>query len=304
MVLILGGSGFIGYNLVKRFAKKEKLRVFDKMWRHGATSENVDLITGDFQHMDFETLLEGVDTVFHFISTSTPFDGTERMAVDIEENLLPTVRLLDAMRKKSIKKIFFVSSGGTVYGECTIPAKESEKTSPECVYAAQKVWIENCLHLYEKYDGIQGYILRVGNPYGLEINKKKHQGIIPIFTEKIIREEPIEIWGTGENRRDYIYIDEVIDAIEAVYAYQGTYRIFNIGTGSSYSTHEMIEQIERVVGKQAKIIYMEKRKCDLLESQLDVSLIRMECGWHSRLTVGQGIEMYVNRLGQQTGCCI
>lgn len=299
MILILGANGFIGYNLVKRFVKCEKLRVFDRTWKHEINHKNIELTLGNFQNADFEKLLEGVDTVFHFISTSTPCDGTERMEVDIEENLLPTVRLLDAMRKKKVSKIFFISSGGTIYGECAEPAKENARLSPECVYAAQKAWIETCLHLYEKYDGIQGYILRIGNPYGLEINKKKRQGIIPIFTEKIIMGESIEIWGTGENRRDYIYIDEVIDAIEAVYSYQGKYRVFNIGTGSSYSIREIIERIECVVGKQAKIIYGEKRQCDLYESHLDVSLICRECGWHSKLTIEQGIEMYINKLKER-----
>lgn len=300
MILVLGGNGFIGYNLVKRFAQREKIRVFDRAWKHGMEKENIELIMGNFQHTDFEEMLEKVDAVFHFISSSTPFDGTDGLLMDIEENLIPTVRLLDAMKKKGVKKIFFISSGGTIYGECVEPAKEKDKISPECVYAAQKAWIETCLHLYEKYDSIQGYILRIGNPYGLEINKKKRQGIIPIFTEKIIKGEPIEIWGTGENRRDYIYIDEVIDAIEVVYSYQGEHRVFNVGTGSSYSTREIIEKIESVVGKRAQVIYGEKRKCDLQESHLDVSLINRECGWHSKLTVGQGIEMYINNLQQRT----
>ncbi len=299
MILVLGGNGFIGYNLVKRFAQREKIRIFDRAWKHGIENENIELMTGNFQQIDFEEMLEKVDTVFHFISSSTPFDGTDTLLADIEENLLPTVRLLDAMRKKEVKKIFFISSGGTIYGECIEPAKETDKVSPECVYAAQKAWIETCLHLYEKYDGIQGYILRIGNPYGLEINKKKRQGIIPIFTEKIIKGEPIEIWGTGENRRDYIYIDEVIDAIEAVYSYQGAHRVFNVGTGSSYSTREIIEQIESVVGKRAQIVYGEKRKCDLQESHLDVSLIYRECGWKSELAVRKGIEMYIKKLKEQ-----
>ncbi len=299
MILILGGNGFIGYNLVKRFAQREKLRIFDREWKHQIENENIELITGDFQDADFEAILKEVDTVFHFISSSIPFDGTEKLLTDIMENVLPTVRLLDAMKKKNVKKIFFISSGGTIYGECMKPARESDKNSPECVYALQKVWIENCLHLYDKYDGIQSYILRIGNPYGLDINRKKHQGIISIFVENIINEKPIEVWGTGENQRDYIYIDEVIDAIEAVYLYKGMHRIFNIGTGNSYFVREIIEKIEREVGKQAQITYGKARKCDLMKSYLDVSLIRKECGWYSKLTVDQGIRIYIDKLMKQ-----
>lgn len=293
MILVLGGNGFIGHNLVRRFAAREKIRVFDRTWRYEIDYPNVEFVAGDFCDANFEELLEGVDTVFHLISSSVPYDGTDRIIQDIEDNLLPTIRFLDAVKRKNTKKIFFVSSGGTVYGECKKPAKESDRLSPECIYAAQKVWIETCLHLYEKYHGITGYVLRVGNPYGLEINRNKCQGIIPIFAEKIIKEDTIEIWGTGENKRDYIYIDEVIDAFEAVYAYSGEYRIFNVGTGYSYSTREIIGWIERIVGKKAQVVYKNERKCDLLESCMDVSLIHSECGWYSKLSVEQGIERYI-----------
>ncbi len=104
------------------------------------------------------------------------------------------------------------------------------------------------------------------------------------------------IWGAGENKRDYIYIDEIIDAIEAIYMYSGKYRMFNIGTGSSYSIQEIIKLIECIVDKKAQVIYKEKRQCDLLESNMDVSLIWNECGWRSKLSLKDGIELYINGL--------
>lgn len=296
MVLVLGGNGFIGYNLVKRLAVRERVKVFDRAWKHDKQNANIEFVAGDFRDMNFDKLLNGVDTVFHLISSSVPYDGTDGMIQDIEDNVLPTIRFVRAMKRKNIRKIFFVSSGGTVYGECSKPAKEHDRLSPECIYAAQKVCIETYLHLFEKYDGIVAYILRVGNPYGLEINKKKGQGIIPIFAEKIIKGEFIEIWGAGENKRDYIYIDEIIDAIEAIYMYSGKYRMFNIGTGSSYSIQEIIKLIECIVDKKAQVIYKEKRQCDLLESNMDVSLIWNECGWRSKLSLKDGIELYINGL--------
>ena len=296
MILILGANGFIGYNLVKRFAVKKKIRIFDKVWDNEIDNTNVEVVTGDFRNVCFEEMLEEVDTVFHFISSSVPFDGTDKIIDDVQANLLPTLRLLDAMKKRMVRKIIFISSGGTVYGECKKPALERDRLSPECIYAAQKVGIEICLHLYEKYDGIQGYILRVGNPYGFTINKKRNQGIIPIFTEKIVAGETIELWGNGENKRDYIYIGEVIDAIEAVYLYNGKYRIFNIGTGKNCSTKEIIKKIEKEVGKKAKINYLERRKFDLAESCMYVSLIYKEFVLKSKITVDQGIRQYIREI--------
>ncbi len=294
MILALGGNGFIGNNFVKRFSEKEKIRVFGKNEKCKIKNRNVEYVKGDFRNADFASLLDGIDTVFHFISSIIPFDDTDSILDDIESNIIPTIKLLEVMKEKKKKKIFFISSGGTVYGECKIPARENTRLSPECIYAVQKETIEKYLHLYEKYDDIQGYILRIANPYGLEMNKKKNQGVIPIFIQKILHSEPIEIWGTGNNRRDYIYIDEVIDAIESVYKYNGRYRTFNIGTGHSYSLRELIKLIERETKIQAKIEYREPRKCDLMNSCLDVSLIYRECGWKSKITIEQGIRNYVN----------
>lgn len=295
MILALGGNGFIGYNFVKRFAQKEKIRVFGRTKKNNIDINNVEFVQGSFECTNFDSLLENIDTVFHFISSIVPFDGTEEIIDDIKFNILPTIELLESMKKNNVKRIFFISSGGTVYGECEGPAREDMRLSPGCIYAAQKAVIESYLQLYEKYDGIQVYILRVANPYGLGMNKKKGQGIIPIFTQKILKGEFIEIWGIGENKRDYIHIDEVIDAIEAVYQYNGTYRIFNIGTGISYSIQEVIKLIEMETKMQAKIKYKEERKCDLKNSFLDVSLIYQECGWKSKLTLKKGIEDYVRQ---------
>lgn len=295
MILALGGSGFIGCNFVKRFSSKEKIRVLGRKRKCETEDENIEFLEGDFRYVDLDRLLEGVNCVFHFISSIVAFDGTDKTIEDIETNIMPTVKLLESMKKNKVKKIYFVSSGGTVYGECKIPAEENTPLSPECVYALQKISIENYLHLYEKYDNIKGYSLRIANPYGMERNIKRNQGIIPIFTQKIFNGEPVEIWGDGENRRDYIYIDEVIDAIESVYQYEGPYRIFNIGSGISYSIREIIELIEKEIGMKAKIKYKKKRKCDLMNSCLDVSLIYQECGWKSSLTIEQGIRNYVNQ---------
>lgn len=295
MILALGGNGFIGYNFVKRFAKREKIRVFGRTTPK-EFGENIEFIEGDFRYADFESLLDDIDSVFHFISSIVPFDGTDGIIEDLETNILPTLKLLESMKRKNVKKIFFVSSGGTVYGECKVPSGENAKLSPECVYAAQKISLENYLYLYEKYDNIQSYILRISNPYGLEMNKEKKQGIIPIFTQKVLLDEFIEVWGTGNNRRDYIYIDEVIDAIESVYQYKGKHRIFNIGTGKSYSIMDVINIIEKETKKHAKIRYLKERKCDLKDSILDVSLINRECRWKSKMTIEQGIRDYVNKL--------
>ena len=106
MVLVLGGNGFIGYNLVKRLAVRERVKVFDRAWKHDKQNANIEFVAGDFRDMNFDKLLNGVDTVFHLISSSVPYDGTDGMIQDIEDNVLPTIRFVRAMKRKNIRKIF------------------------------------------------------------------------------------------------------------------------------------------------------------------------------------------------------
>ncbi|MCR5502350.1 MAG: NAD-dependent epimerase/dehydratase family protein [Lachnospiraceae bacterium] len=301
MILILGGNGFLGYNFIKRISKREKVRVYDLNWSHSKDPENVEVIRGSFPEADFDGLLEGVDAVFHLISAIVPCDGTGQTADSIENTILPTIRLLEAMKRKGVSRLFFVSSGGTVYGESGKRSEEKDALNPECVYAAEKVTLEHYFHLYDKYDGIRCIRLRIANPYGLDMNPKKRQGIIPIFATRIISGETIEVWGDGENRRDYIYIDEVMDALERVYDYTGTERVFNIGTGESHTTNEIIRFIEEKVQKKADIQYLPARKCDIEDSRLNVSLIERECGWKSSLSVKEGIGIFIDKYTGKAG---
>lgn len=292
MYLVLGGTGLIGHSLVKRLSRKKKVRVLARHMTSIFHDMDVEMVYGDFSRIDMGKLLEGVDTVFHLISSSMPADGVEGMKDDIVKDFLPTIQLLDMMGKKGIPTIYFVSSGGTVYGELDDPANEKNILRPQCAYAVSKVYLEQCLSMYSKYCGICAFILRVGNPYGIDRFGKK-QGIIPIFTKKIVDGETIEVWGDGTNRRDYIFIEEVIDAMEAVEQYNGNERIFNIGTGISTSTIRIINILSEELQKDVKIRFLPKRACDVQNSCMDVSLIKNECHWKSSITIERGIQIYL-----------
>lgn len=293
MDLVLGGNGFLGKKLVEKLAEANDVRVFDRNIQEPVTgtAHRVEYVEGDFRRQDWSGLLTGVDTVYHLICPNIPYDGTERIIDGMTDAVIPSLHLLDAMVTSRVGKILFVSSGGTVYGETPVPAKEEDPLRPQCVYAAQKVTLEDSLRLYEIYHGIKAFVLRLGNPYGAIHDPNRKQGAIPIFFRKIKHGEAIEIWGNGENLRDYVYVDDAIDGILKIAGYGGTKRVFNVGTGMSVSTNQIVAMIAEKLGVKPTVVYKEKRICDLMESRLDISLIQRETGWSPKVDLERGIAM-------------
>ncbi len=294
MYLVFGGNGFIGHYLVERLSHLDKVRVVDYRIDNIADKyENVECVEADFTACSFDELLEGVTKVFHLVSTTISNDNMDNAETELTDNVLPTIRLLEAMIRKQVKDILFISSGGTVYGEYDGSAKESDALNPINTYGLQKVIIENYLRLYERYNGIRCISARLSNPYGVGQGTRRQQGVIPIFTKKIMDDEVIEIWGDGQIQRDYIYIDDVIDALMLLNQYDGKQRIFNIGSGMSYSLNEIISIIEGILGKKAKVTYKENRSCDVQRTCLDVSLMEHECGWKMSTAIEDGIKKLI-----------
>jgi len=292
--LVLGASGFIGKNLCAELVKVCSVRALVRRPNTYLSEIGVqEVIQADFSQItDFTPYLEGVDTVYHLISTSLPKEGTDGVAdQEIQKNVIPTVHLLESMKRVGVKKMIFASSGGTVYGDHgDIPAKETDALNPKSAYGLQKRLIEDCLHFYRVACGMQTRIVRISNPYGCGQQLDKNQGVIPIFIRRLLANEPITVWG-GENKRDYIFMNDLIEALIMMGDYEGKEFVFNIAGDQVYSIKEVIETIEAVVGKQFREITFEQPKSsDVGNTCLDISLIRRELNWHPHTTLKDGIE--------------
>lgn len=273
-VLVLGGNGFIGLHLVKALVRKgHQVRVFDKKQLQVTTHpDSVETVLGDFtDKFSVAEALSGIDIVYHLISTTVPGTSNLDMPKDIESNLIPSVNLMNTMINTGIKKIVFLSSGGTVYGEPeNIPISESHKLAPICSYGVVKVAIENYLHLFSKLNGIEYNILRVSNPYGAFQQHFGVQGVISTIIDKVLHKEPITIWGDGNIKRDFIYIDDLVNVM--IPAAEKLHNdVFNIGSGVSTSINEIIAEVERSLSKKANIHYKPGRP-------FDISKISLDCG--------------------------
>ncbi len=294
MKLIIG-AGFLGSALAARLAGKEKIRIVSRSASPLYGKHNVDYITGNLKDLDWETVLEDVDLVYVMTGTIISYDGTEGIVKDIHEGIIPMLTLISECRKRGMRRIIYPSSGGTVYGKYSVKSRESDLTIPWSVYAAHKIALENYFRLFNLYDGMEIISLRITNPYGYLVTTNRKQGIIPIFIDKIINNQHIEVWGSGNNVRDYVYIDDVINAVEEAAAYKGDVRCFNIGTSEGASINDVIHLIEQHSGKKANVSYRPGRICDAESSSVNIDLAVQELGWKPYITLSQGIQRLVGR---------
>ncbi|MCE1166028.1 MAG: NAD-dependent epimerase/dehydratase family protein, partial [Bacteroidetes bacterium] len=224
--IIYGGGGFIGSHLAEELlANGYNVTVFDKLNFSKINiydvAGNIDIIEGDFNNeTELLSSLEGIDYVFHLVSSTLPASSNENPVYDVETNLVSTLRLLQDVNRKKVKKFIFISSGGTVYGlPETVPIKETHPRRPVCSYGIIKKTIEDYLSMYKYLYGLDYTVFRLSNPYGERQNPMYAQGVIPVFIKKFINNEKIVIWGDGEVKRDFIYIKDAVKPMVAALKY-------------------------------------------------------------------------------------
>lgn len=298
--LVLGGRGFIGSHLVDALlACGHYVRCFDRphMAPLGEThisNPSFELYEGDLvSEADVAEALMGCEVCFHLVSTTLPKSSNADPAFDVESNVLGTVRLLTHAVKSGLKKIIFVSSGGTVYGVPTqLPISETHPTDPVCSYGITKLTIEKYLGLFHQLHGLDYTVLRIANPFGERQRTHASQGAVAVFLGKVLRGEPVEIWGDGSVVRDYIHIADVVDALLLSLHQTNGEHVFNIGAGCGYSLNELLDAIEKVTGRIANRHYLPGRAFDVPVSVLCIARAKKSLGWSPKVDFEQGLEKF------------
>lgn len=290
--LILGGAGFLGSHLCDALtAAGHEISIFDRPGASLACRGGLTVREGDFSRLtaaQFAELLQGIDVVYHLVSTTVP--SNEDSLLDVQTNVMPTLRLLEACKKKAVRVVFF-SSGGTVYGKPQrIPIQEEHGTNPICSYGVQKLAIEKYLQLYQHAAGLEYVILRIANPYGVRQVPFTTQGVIATFLAKALLGEPLEVWGDGSVVRDYLYVGDVARVAVLALRYQGPERIFNIGSGCGHSLNELLETLETAVGRSLEVRYRPGRKQDVSANILDIARAQAELNWQPQISLLAGVQ--------------
>jgi len=290
--LITGGAGFLGRHLAMALLKNgHKVRCLDIYKPLWGNKDNVEFYKGDFSaaHLVADAMA-GCDVIFHLAWTTLPQTSNEDPDFDIVSNVQGTVRMLDEAVKLKVKKVIFMSSGGTVYGvPSVIPTPETHQTNPTCSYGITKLTIEKYLRLYSSLHGLNTCSLRLSNPYGEYQGVNSIQGVVSVFCYKAIMGQTIQIWGDGSVKRDFVYVSDVADAMIKVLDSPSTGYEVNIGSGKAVSINGIIEYIENVLGKKVHRQYSANRPFDVPVSTLDISLAREKLNWEPKVDILDGI---------------
>jgi UDP-glucose 4-epimerase len=295
--VIFGAGGFIGINLCKSLVGKvELLRAFGRSQYPPVELRGCEWIEGDF--LDSRSIfaaMEGCDVVFHLVNTSTPASSNLDIVADLQGNVSSSLNLLNICREAGVKRIVFVSSGGTIYGiPKLIPTPETAPTNPITAYGICKLTIEKYLGLYEYLYGLEYRVLRVANPFGPYQNPLKNQGVIAAFVNRALEGKSIDVWGDGNVIRDYIYIDDVVNALKLAVIHEGDGRIFNIGSGEGHSLNNIINLIDNIIETQISVERKSARAIDVPISILDINFALKNLHWKPTINFYDGLQKTID----------
>lgn len=307
--LLIGGGGFIGSHLCDAllglgFSVRLMVRRNSPRYRTFKVDEKVEWFEGDFTNqLDLKKAIESCDVIYHMASSVLPDKSNENPIFDCESNVIKTLELLELIKKTQVSKIVFLSSGGTVYGKPkNVPIRESDPTNPIVSYGISKLMIEKYLHLYSVIYGLDYCVLRISNTFGERQKVNTSQGAIAVFLNRALQNQRVEIWGDGSVVRDYIYIEDVVDALLRAGDYKGDERVFNIGSGYGKSLNEVLDAIDEMLNVPINRIYMKGRSFDVPINILDISKARDLLDWKPKITFSQGLHRTFNwyqRLGMK-----
>lgn len=301
-VLVIGGAGFLGNNLCHYLVKRNyEVYCFDLV--NPLCQSDIHYIRGDFfDDTDLKKSIADKDCVVHAVSTVNPGNSNVTYMQGYQKDFFQTIKLCDMLRDTGTKLIF-ISSGGTVYGNhIEQPINENVLPHPINHYGNIKLSIENAMRAFNYQMHTNYVIARVSNPYGKGQDYHKGVGFIDAALKNTINKIPIEIWGDGQNIRDYIYIEDVCEMLCALIEYKGNEDTFNISSGIGTSQNQVVDIIKEM-GYFPTVIYKEKRSVDVRKIILDNKRIQEICNI-KLVGLQEGIKKYSQYLeGYIDGVC-
>lgn len=299
--LVIGGTGFIGSAFAARaIAAGHRVRIVSRNSPAGRKSARVlsaaEYITGDFADAALlDRATAGVDICVHAASTTNPSSANHNMEQDVAQNLVGSIGVLRGCLRSKVKRVVLISSGGTVYGRAAsanIP--ESAATEPVSAYGIVKLAIEKYFALFSELYGLDYRITRLSNPYGPGQRSDSGQGVVAAFVERILKGEALVVLGDGSIVRDFIYIDDAVEALLRVCSYAGPHRVFNVGSGLGTSIQDIIDLVADLSRHKPKIEYRAGRKFDVPANVLCCDRARQELNWAPTIPLASGLQITID----------
>jgi UDP-glucose 4-epimerase len=283
--LVVGGSGFLGLNwleYLKQQGSENEVVVFAHEKPEGVPFPSfVTFVTGDYsdaQALEDLFTAHRFDRVFHFASSIIPAISSENIRQDIESNLLPTIGLMEMMKKHQVSKLLYLSTGGAVYGNVNQEkVKEDYPCKPISSYGIIKLAVEHYIELYAKLYQIDYLILRLSNPFG-EFHRSPKQGVINIAVRKALKGEVMTVWGDGSQAKDYIYAADIGRAIDGLIKAGVKNETINVGSGESLTLNEIIKRIQSKI-PAFQVEYKDAKLTDVQHICLDTAKLSAKMNW-------------------------
>ena len=311
--LVTGGAGFIGSTLVDRLlAEGHAVDVIDDL-STGSLSNLADARGTQGYEMTFHRLdirepavvellaHRRPEVIFHLAAQADVRVSVQRPVFDAEVNLIGTLNVLEGARVAGSRKVVFAASGGTLYGEPEkIPVPESHPQRPLSPYGVAKKAACAYLAAYRELYGIEFTALALANIYGPRQDPHGEAGVVAIFAGRLLAGEACTIFGDGNQTRDFVYVDDVVDAFARA-AHKGSGLLMNVGTGIETSVNELYATMAAAAGSDLPAVYAPPRAGELARSALDPSRAEIHLGWKAWTTMDEGAAEVLRWFAARSG---
>jgi len=292
---VTGGAGFIGSHLVKALVKAgHQVRVLDNL--STGSIENladvlnaIEFVRGDVRDYGaVEYTVRGVDAVVHLAALIDVAESVEKPDLYFDVNVKGTYNVTKASRNIGI---FVFASSSAVYGEpIRVPISEDHPLMPRSPYAASKVSGEAFVNAFAAQYGFRSIVLRFFNVYGPK-QSRAYAGVISEFIRRVSKDEPLIIFGDGEQTRDFVHVSDIVNAIMISLKNEEARGVFNIGSGEAITINQLARLIIKMAGKEdLKLIYESSRPGDIKYSVVDITRAKKELGFEPKIKLELGIK--------------
>lgn len=292
-VLVTGGAGFIGSHLVDRLARSGGRAIVLDDFSGGDLANipaGIEVIHVDVASVETVEAIAAVrpDAIVHAAAQVSVPRSMAEPDRDRAVNLVGTEHVIAGARAAGGCRVVFVSTGGGIYGETPEPATETALPRPKAFYSIHKYAAERYLEL----SGLPYAIARLANVYGPRQRSDLEGGVVAILAERLAAGLPITIFGTGEQRRDFVHVHDVVRALIAMMDCDIN-GMWNVGTGTMTTVNELLRETESVYGPATSVEYVAARPGDVFTSCLAVEAIERDLGWVPEVSLAAGLKTLV-----------
>ena len=299
-ILVTGGAGFIGSHVVERFQGRAEIRVLDNFrtgYRHNLAGLDCEIIEGSITDESIvRQSMEGIDDVFHLAALVSVPESMEKMSECVAININGLLNLLQAARSAGVRKLVFASSAA-VYGDNpAMPKVESMTPEPRSPYAITKLDGEYYCGLFAREGWLSTACLRFFNVFGPRQDPQgAYAAAVPIFIEKALKGESLRVFGDGEQTRDFIFVQDIVSALEFCALTEAPTGVYNCGYGKSMSLNSLIKTILSATKSNSAIEHEKERAGDIKHSLASVQKLH-QAGWIPDHGLDAGLQATLSSL--------